>query len=251
VATGAAGTPGVPPARRHVLLNGGTHGEEAAGAEALVRFLEERRYERWPGVAFTVTPCANPWGYVHDRRAGPGGRDLNRCFRRAGRATPEVARLKRALGRRPFDLVVDCHEDEDAPGLYAFAPPALGKTVVAAAGALGPVHPGPLVDDVLPLAGGVVEIETARAQERRRAWRNWPLPFYLAQLHGQATADGGPTATTLPARPAGPAPGHELPWAVVETPTFLPLDQRVAMHLAAIDAAAAAAVGGGAGGRRA
>jgi Succinylglutamate desuccinylase / Aspartoacylase family len=227
---GAPGARGTAGGYRHVLLNGGTHGEEPAGAEALVRFLEERRHERWPEVAFTVVPCANPWGYAHARRAGPGGRDLNRVFRRAGRATPEVALLKRALGRRACDLLVDCHEDEDAPGLYVFAPPALGQAVVAAAGALGPVHPGPLVDDVLPLAGGVVAIDAARAQERRRTWRNWPLPFFIAQVYQRAAARGGRHRARRRAEPA---------WTVVETPVHLPLDRRVAMHLAAIDAALA------------
>jgi hypothetical protein len=226
---GAAGPAAGDRRVRHVLLNGGTHGEEPAGAEALVRFLEQRRYLRWPAVAFTLTPCANPWGYVHHRREGPGGHDLNRAFRRAGRATPEVARLKRALGRRAWDLLVDCHEDEDAPGLYAFAAPLLGRAVVAAAGALGPVHPGPQVDDVLPLAGGVVGIDSARTLERRRTW---PLPFYVAQLYQRASdASGGRHRGRRRAEPA---------WAVVETPVHLPLDQRVAMHLAAIDAVLAA-----------
>jgi hypothetical protein len=227
---------------RHVLLNGGTHGEEPAGAEALVRFLEERRYERWPQVSYTVSPCANPWGYAHGRREGPGGRDLNRCFRRAGRATPEVALLKRALGRRPFDLVVDCHEDEDALGLYVLAPPALGRALVAAAAPLGPVHPGPLVDGVLPVAGGVVEIDPARTPERRRTWRNWPLPFYVAQLRERAARAPGAAgrardATAADAGAPVPGAGGEPAWAVVETPTFLPLARRVAMHLAAVDAA--------------
>jgi hypothetical protein len=267
-----AAAPGTPPARRarrHVLLNGGTHGEEPAGAEAMVRFLEERRYERWPRVAFTLIPCANPWGFAHDRREGPGGRDLNRAFRRAGHATPEVTLLKRALGRRTFDLFVDCHEDEDAPGLYVFAPPALGKAVVAAAGALGPVHPGPLVDDVIPLTAGVVEIDSARALDRRRTWRNWPLPFHVAQHHRRrirvhATGgDGGDSgAAQVPPAHVPPLGRHaaagagagkgaaadtdaEPLWAVVETPTSLPLEQRVAMHLAAIDAAIAAAAGEG------
>jgi hypothetical protein len=241
--------PITPPARRHVLLNGGTHGEEPAGAEAMVRFLEERRYERWPSIAFTLIPCANPWGYVHDRREGPGGRDLNRSFRRAGHATPEVALLKRALGRRAFDLFVDCHEDEDAPGLYVFAPSRLGLAIVAAASALGPVHQGPLVDDIIPLAAGVVEIDSARALERRRTWRNWPLPFYIAQHHRRRTRagflGGHPAAPPAQALPIDRSAGAdaEPAWAVVETATFLPLEQRVAMHLAAIDAAIAAAAG--------
>src|ERR671923_94852 len=129
-----------PPLAWSVLLNGGTHGDEPAGAAAATRFLEERRYARWPAVEFTVLPCLNPWGYAHGRREGPGGRDLNRSFRRAGRATPEITQLKRALRGRTFDMVLDCHEDVDAPGLYVFAPAALGRAIVAAATPLGPIR---------------------------------------------------------------------------------------------------------------
>ena len=143
-----------------------------------------------------------------------------------------MAAFKRALGRRTFDLVVDCHEDEDAPGLYVFAPPRLGRPVVAAAGAIGPVHPGPLVDGELPLSGGVIELDAARAEAQRRTWLHWPLPFYLG-LRRLAHAEA-----TRPERILPDTTGvEELAWVTIETPTRLPFEQRVAMHLAAIDAA--------------
>jgi hypothetical protein len=210
-----------------VVLNGGTHGDEPAGAEAVTRFLEERRHTRWPEVEFTVTPCANPWGYAHDRRQGPLGADLNRSFGRARRTTPEVAALKRALGRRTFDLFVDCHEDVDAPGLYVYAPAALGRAVAAAAGRHGPLHPGPVVEDELPVAGGVVALDRASggaggdpgAAGSGRRPASWPLP-------------AGSWAAALPPPNVG-----QVASATIETPTAFPLEQRVAMQLAAITAA--------------
>ncbi|HEX2037400.1 MAG TPA: succinylglutamate desuccinylase/aspartoacylase family protein [Chloroflexota bacterium] len=212
--------------RRRVALNGGTHGDEPAGVEAVTQFLERRLYDRWPHVEFTITPCINPWGYVYDRRAGPRGADLNRCFRRARRSTPEVALLKRALGPRRFDLFIDCHEDVDAPGLYVYAPTALGRSIVAAAGALGPLHPGPLVDGEIPLVGAVAALDrpaagSAPAPEPAVTARGapWPLP-------------AGSWAASLPPPDVG-----QLATATVETPTALPLEQRVAMHLASITAA--------------
>ncbi|MGH2352499.1 MAG: hypothetical protein ACRDI2_00350 [Chloroflexota bacterium] len=225
-----------------VLLNGGTHGDEPAGVEAVTRFLEAERYRAWLAVDFTVTPCTNPWGYAADRREGPGGRDLNRSFRRAGKTTPEISLLKRALAGRHFDLFVDCHEDVDAPGLYVFAPSALGRAIVAAAAEVGPVHPGPAVDGEIPLKESVVELDAERAGPRRRTWSTWPLPFYIARYHQRGRTQ------TLAQRSVGDARETEaenmlppdigrMPSATIETPTCLPLQQRVAMHLAAIDAA--------------
>lgn len=219
-----------------VLLNGGTHGDEPAGAEALVQFLEQERYRQWPGVEFTITPCLNPWGYAHDRREGPGGRDLNRSFRRGGPATLEISLLKRALRHRRFDLFVDCHEDVDAPGLYVFAPPALGQAIVEAVRRYGPVHPGPLVDGELPVENGVVVRRRDRSDgsERPRIWRTWPLPFYIARYHHQHALAALEGANALK---AGAAEIADALQATIETPTKLPLDQRVAMQQAAIDAA--------------
>ena len=209
--------------RFSVLLNGGTHGDEPAGAEALVRFLEERRDTRWPDVAFTITPCTNPWGYAHDTREGPGGADLNRSFRRATRRTPQVTLYKQAMRRRTFDLLVDCHEDVDTPGLYVFAPTALGQAIVRAVRPLGPVHEGDLVDGEIPLNGSVVELDSERMRERQRSWNTWPLPFYVGRYHRRG-ASGIDFAINS---------------ATVETPVTLPMEQRIAMHLAAIDAALA------------
>lgn len=224
-------------ARWSVMLNGGTHGDEPAGAEAVVRFLEERRYTGWPDVAFTVTPCTNPWGYVHNRREGPGGLDLNRSFRRASPRTPEVSLLKQALRRRVFDLYLDCHEDVDTPGLYVFAPTALGRAIVEAVRPVGPIHPGDLVDGEIPLNDGVVELDNWSARRPRGSWTTWPLPYYVSRYH-QRRPDS-PSAREDEASVQRRAAALDIPFlstATIETPPSLPLEQRVAMHLAAIDA---------------
>lgn len=231
---------------RRVYLNGGTHGDEPAGAEAVTRFLEDKRYLAWPDVEFTLTPCLNPWGYTHDRREGPAGRDLNRSFRRALPGTPEVAALKQALRRRVFDLFLDCHEDVDAPGLYVFSPAALGRAIVDAVQHVGPVHRGQDVDGETPLKDSVVELDGERFRERRRSIAAWPLPFYVARYHrhtlspalSAGISDAAPTRDSLPdAENVAPPDILQMASATVETPTSLPLEQRVTMHLTAIDAA--------------
>jgi len=210
-----------------VLLNGGTHGDEPAGAEAVVAFLEADIAGQWPEFAFTVMPCTNPWGHAHAKREGPAGRDLNRAFRRASPRTPEVSIIKRALAGRAFNLYVDCHEDIDAPGLYVFAPTRLGNAIVSAVAATGPIHQGDLVDGEIPLNGGVVATDSDRSRERRTGWLTWPLPYYIARYR---QAHDGPTLSDE-------GDPRALSGATIETPTFLPMHQRVAMHHAAIDAA--------------
>ena len=218
--------------RVRVLLNGGTHGDEPAGVEALLRFLEQRRYEAWPEIAFTVIPCLNPWGFVRGIREGPAGHDLNRAFRRASPATPEVSAIKQVLSRRRLTCSLDCHEDCDATGFYAYELPevsALGHAVVEAVGAVGPISPDCVVEEIVPVRGGLARTDQLRPQagdemaatmppEAWRdfrtfveAWPTWPLPIYLWHRHGAR-------AFTF------------------ETPTALPLEQRVAMQLAAIEA---------------
>ena len=222
------------PARRRirVLLNGGTHGDEPAGVEALLRFLEQRRYEAWPEIAFTVLPCLNPWGFERDTREGPAGHDLNRAFRRASPATPEVSAIKRVLSRRRLTCSMDCHEDCDAAGFYAYELPevsSLGHAVVEAVGAVGPISPDCVVEEIVPVRGGLARTDELRPQPGDEmaaamppegwrdfrafveAWPTWPLPIYLWHRHGAR-------AFTF------------------ETPTALSLEQRVVMHLAAIEA---------------
>ena len=224
----------IPRSRRRVrvLLNGGTHGDEPAGVEALLRFLEQRRYEAWPEIAFTVIPCLNPWGFVRGIREGPAGHDLNRAFRRASPATPEVSAIKRVLSRRRLSYSMDCHEDCDAEGFYAYELPevsSLGQAVVEAVGAVGPISPDCVVEEIVPVRGGLARTDQLRPQagdemaatmppEAWRdfrtfvtAWPTWPLPIYLWHRHGAR-------AFTF------------------ETPTSLSLEQRVGMQLAAIEA---------------
>jgi hypothetical protein len=114
--------------------------------------------------------------------------------------------------------------------LYVFAPRTLGRVIVEAVRAVGPVHPGPAVDGEIPLKESVVVLDDPdRPPERRRVWTTWPLPFYVGRYHRRPPAEGS----------SGGPDDWRMESATIETPTALALDQRVAMHLAAIDAALA------------
>lgn len=98
------------------------HGDEPAGAEALVRWLAELAAEPWraTGYDLVVFPVCNPTGYADGTRHNHAGLDLNREFWR-GSAQPEVAILERELAAGNFDGIVTLHSDDTSDGLYGYA----------------------------------------------------------------------------------------------------------------------------------
>ena len=64
-------TYGAGPSLPTALVTGGTHGDEPAGVEAVLRFLE-REPGAWLGrLCIETIVCINPYGWVHDTRRGP------------------------------------------------------------------------------------------------------------------------------------------------------------------------------------
>ena len=94
-----------------ILIVGGVHGHEIAGAEAALKFAEElaKRPTRYSELEIDVIPVLNPWGWEHGSRYNSGGMDINRDF---GSSRTVEAGLFRSFIRRsmPYDLVIDLHE---------------------------------------------------------------------------------------------------------------------------------------------
>ncbi len=88
-----------------IYISAGIHGDEPAGPEALITWAEKntRLLRRRP---FLLVPCINPWGLVNNSRFDSIKRDLNRSFQ--DNSIPEVAALKRAMGRRRFSWPSPC-----------------------------------------------------------------------------------------------------------------------------------------------
>jgi predicted deacylase len=98
------------------------HGDEPAGAEALVRWLGELVDEPWraTGYDLTVYPLCNPTGFEDNTRHNRAGLDLNREFWRKS-VQPEVAILESELIAGKFDGIVTLHSDDTSHGLYGYA----------------------------------------------------------------------------------------------------------------------------------
>ena len=195
---------------RRVFLGTGVHGDEPAAVTAVLQFLEERRWERYPRLSFTIFPCVNPNGYDLGIRENAAGDDVNRSF--LGEGTPESRAMRRVLEGDNFDYWIDAHEDYAEDGYYMFAPTdtTWAADIVRAVGQVGPINIKPEIDE-MPILDGIVQFE-GDVRDRFEERTDWPMAFYLIKNFSER----------------GFTP---------ETPGLKPLDLRVVMQLAAYDAA--------------
>ncbi|PAW76291.1 MAG: hypothetical protein B9S32_15705 [Verrucomicrobia bacterium Tous-C9LFEB] len=100
----------------------GVHGDETAGIDASLRFLQE--LHRTPDIArgyeIFVYPVCNPTGYEDNTRWTRSGKDLNREFWHDSRL-PEVRQLEEELRGLHFQGIISLHADDTSDGLYGFA----------------------------------------------------------------------------------------------------------------------------------
>ena len=192
-----------------VFVNGGTHGDEPAGVEAALVFLEDG-VEKWlDHFQFEVIPCLCPHGYTHDTRLNHQGIDGNWAFLKTD--VPEVSIIKRFIEGRSFKAVVDLHEDWESPGYYLYeqfrdmAP--LGERVTDRVSAICPLNTAPEIEGENAVNG---VIHPSMDIERRRKGEGIPIALFQ-----QAYTDHLVTS---------------------ETPLTLDLEARVSAHLAALDA---------------
>lgn len=109
-----------PDAERRVLVTGGVHGNEPAGCAwvtELVSLLADGS-QPYGKTSFDLVPLVNPWGWNRDIRYNREGWDINRDF--ASFETQEARILESLFDSRGYDLAIDHHEDPDARGFYLY-----------------------------------------------------------------------------------------------------------------------------------
>jgi murein peptide amidase A len=116
------GPPGPAAEPLKLAVFGVVHGDEPAGAIAILEVLKEAGHtpDLLRGVELFCYPVCNPVGYERGTRGNGAGVDLNRQFWRES-PHPEVQLLEAELRQEQFDGLVALHADCDSPGLYAFA----------------------------------------------------------------------------------------------------------------------------------
>lgn len=188
-----------------LCLAAGVHGDEPAGVEAIVRFLEKRSGPG--GAVLTVFPCLNPVGYDRGTRENGEGLDLNRQFHRND-PPREVAMVRQAVAGCRYDLFLCCHEDNTAEGFYLYEAKrgkrsSLSPSIITTIREIISIDRRPVIDGRIN-RGGII---------RPRNWRyrktGWSMSLYLYRR-------GTP---------------HCL---IFETPTHLPFEERVRIHMTAL-----------------
>ena len=191
---------------QRVLITGGVHGDEPAGVAAVLQFLARDNTALLTEFSFSIIPCINPYGYVHNTRETRDSIDINRAFETNDVA--EVAIIKKALGQIRFSLAVDFHEDYDATGFYLYEGTRHGKymgpALAAAAEAIGTIDPEDPGEDAPDIAEGIYEVATS--------WGTQGLAPYLLHFHSERVI-------------------------ISETPTVWSLERRAALHLTILDTA--------------
>ena len=195
--------------RPRVYLSSGIHGDEPAGPETLLQLLAEGIFD--DRATWLLAPLLNPVGFYLRTRENAAAIDLNRDYHAP--RTAEIEAHVRWLQRQPpFDLALCLHEDWEATGFYLYElNPAgrrsLAEPMLAAAGAHLPIDPASVIDGRAVTQPGII-----RPDHDPRLRDLWAEAIYLRAHHTDLCY-------------------------TLETPSSLPLAQRVAAMAAAVRAA--------------
>jgi murein peptide amidase A len=191
-----------------IYLSAGIHGDEPAAPHALLALMKSGFFDA--RATWFVCPLLNPTGFVLRTRENADGIDLNRDY--LDLRTREVSAHIHWLRRQPvFDIAICLHEDWEAQGFYLYelntGPlPSLADTMIAAAGRHLPIETASVIDGRDSFAPGIIRPESDPLLRE-----TWPEAIYLWAHHS-------PLNYTL------------------ETPSTRQGDQRIAAHVAAVQA---------------
>jgi hypothetical protein len=163
---------------KRIFLSAGIHGDEPAGVEAILTFLEHfHEYAvLLEGVKATILPCDNPFGYERDRRENADGFDLNQQFQ-APNSTQETRLINKVIGQRSFDMALSFHEDVEGEGFYLWerkCPPlkSMGELVMQRMAQEYPIEPKAKIEG-FPNRQGVISLD------KRYLEKGWTQEYYL------------------------------------------------------------------------
>jgi predicted deacylase len=196
-----------PGPRPRLYLSAGIHGDEPAPPLALLEMLESDTFDSRAN--WLICPLLNPSGFLKRTRESADGFDLNRDYKDI--RTAEIRTHIAWLQRQPnFDVTISLHEDWESLGFYLYElnpddRSSFAERMIAAASRVCPIDASPIIDGRESVAPGII-----RPVSDPLLRENWPEAIYLRAHHA-------PLAYTL------------------ETPTSLPLAQRIACLRAAIE----------------
>lgn len=219
-----------------IYVSAGIHGDEPAGVECALRLVEllvdSDLHNRFPfslnEYNWLISPCDNPYGYERDIRENAAGLDLNRMFETPTQY-PETAFIAESLQRKQcvhpqntrgnntirkrgrIELALDLHEDSDSNGFYLWERRTsqcfpIGNAIVKNVEELCVINREPLIENHHNENGVVTLLDQVTT-------KGWTRGRYLAE-HVNTRC------------------------LILETPTHLDWETRIAAHLMAIQTAA-------------
>jgi murein peptide amidase A len=198
--------------RPRIYLSAGIHGDEPAPPLALLEMIEAGVFDQ--RATWFLCPLLNPIGFTLRTRENAGALDLNRDYKDL--RSIEIAAHVAWLRRQPnFDVTVCLHEDWEATGFYLYE--------------LNPNTRASLADAMLAAAARVCSLETAPVIDGREV----AAPAIIRPVSDPLLRETWPETIYLRAH-------HSTLSYTLETPSALPLAQRVAAHRAAVEVAVGA-----------
>lgn len=200
-----------PGPRPRIYLSAGIHGDEPAPPLALLEMLEAGVFDS--RATWFICPMLNPLGFIAGTRENAGGVDLNRDYRHL--VSREIRAHVLWLQRQPnFDVAFAIHEDWESKGFYLYElnsgrGPSFAEAMISAASRVCPIETASVIDGREIAAPGI--IRPVSDPLRRELW---PETIYLRAHHTMLTY-------------------------TLESPSALPLAQRIATLRAAIEVAIA------------
>lgn len=216
-----------------IYVSAGIHGDEPAGVECAMRLVElladRDRHNPFPlnECNWLISPCDNPYGYERDIRENAVGFDLNRMFETPAQC-PETAFIAESLQRKQcvdteklssnntirekvtIELALDLHEDSDSDGFYLWERRAsecfpIGSAVVKNVEELCAINRKPLIENHRNKNGVVTLLDKVTT-------KGWTRGRYLAEQINTRCL-------------------------ILETPTQLDWETRIATHIMAVQTA--------------
>ena len=218
-----------------IYVSAGIHGDEPAGVECAVRLIElladdeQHNFLTFPLDAYNwlISPCDNPYGYERNIRENAAELDLNRMFKIPNQC-PETAFIAESLQRKRcantqkllgqntiekrgiIELALDLHEDSDSDGFYLWERRTsqcfpIGNAVVKNVGRLCAINREPLIEDHRNENGVITLLDKVTT-------KGWTRGRYLAEQVNTRCL-------------------------ILETPTELDWETRIAVHMIAIQTA--------------
>ena len=183
------------------LVNAGTHGDEPAGVEAALSFLEDGCGAWTEHLQIEVVPCLSPFGYVNNSRTNEQAVDINWSFKRDD--VPEVGIFRQLVADRVFEGVMDLHEDWESPGYYLYEmtrdTEPVGPRVTKEVSRICPINRQPEIEGEKAVNGVIFPNMEIR---RRREGDGIPVALFQCRHTDHLITSETPTSRDLPERVA-------------------------------------------------